>query len=206
MKTISSILVLFLCLTGCKTWEYGDVYYQHIDKGEHYATPSLTLHFTEVWGGKCILEYDSEQMIDLEYNFSYWNKLGGLMPDITDNIGEHQSARLAWRVDPEDTNYFYVGYISYVNNEVERGYLLGYDEEKLRIAVGDEFDARVNKYTDHWGVHVRYGGYEAFKRINDNELKRERFVVVMDMYYGGIPAAPTDIDLTIEVVDTKFIY
>lgn len=198
MKYLTIILLL---LVSCKTWELGDIYTQHIEAGEHHATP-IRLEFTKMWGGLCVLEYDSEQMVDIVENFSYWNKLGGLMPDINDNFGFHQSARMAWRVDPEDTDFFYLGYIIY-NGDVARGYLLDANGEKMRVQVGAEFDARVKNFGYCWGVSAKYNGQNAYKRY-DVDLKKNKNDVVMDLYYGGNVPAPTDIDLTIRVVDTKW--
>ena len=186
---------------SCKTWEFGDIYYQHIEKGEHASKP-VGLEFTKMWGGLCVLEYDPEAMIDTVENFAYWNKLGGLMPDINDNIGHHESARVAWRVDPEDPYYFFLGYIIY-DGEPERGYLLDAEGNNMRIMVGDEFDARVVNYGDHWGISAKHKGQYAFKRY-DTDLKKDKFTVVMFLYYGGNVPAPTDIDLTIKVVDTNW--
>lgn len=201
MKKTLIILLSFVAMFSCKTWEFGDTYMQHIAAGEHFATP-IELHFTKMWGGLCVLEYDPEQMIDTVENFSYWNKLGGLMPDITGNTGFHQSARCAWRVDPEDTDFFYLGYIIY-NGDVERGYLLDDQGEKMRIQVGHEFDARVKNFGYCWGVSAKYNGQYAYKRY-DVDLKKNLNDVVMDLYYGGDVPAPTDIWLTVEVVDTNW--
>lgn len=197
------LILLSIISVSCKTWEYGEVYTQHIEAGKHYAKP-IQLKFTEAWGGLCVLEYDSEEMIDPEENFAYWCKLGGLMPDLTDNIGYHESARMAWRVDPEDTNYFYLGYIIY-HGDVERGYLLDVNGNKMRVRVGDQFDARVIKYRDHWAVSAKYNGQYAYKRY-DIDLKREKFIVGLDLYFGGAVPAPTDIWLTVETVDTNWNY
>lgn len=196
MKKLATILLLFLCMS-CQTWEIGKTYTQHIEAGEHAAKP-IVLKFTKVWGGICTLEYDTELMTVPDG----WSKLGGLMPDINDNIGEKQSARMGWRI-AEDPNYFYLGYIIY-EGEVERGYLLDDHGDKMQVRVGDEFDARVINYGSHWGVSALYNGQHAFKRF-DVKLK-ERFMVGMDLYYGGDKPAPCDIDLTIEVVDTNWNY
>ena len=207
LTLIAILIFMSVIINGCKTWEWGDTINYTIPEGEHaeMGMPFI-IDGTEKWGGEMTLEYNPDEMIDTVENFSYWNKLGGIMPDINDNYGSHQSARAAWRVDPEDTDYFYVGYIVYVQDEPQRGYLLDYDGNKIRIRVGETFFPMVTLYSDRWGVYVRYGNQEGSVRVEDDKLRWERFVVVMDPYYGGNPVAPTDIFISLKIIDTHWNY
>jgi len=212
-KIVGTIILMLLAigLFGCKTWHWGDIIIYEIPKGEHadVGMPSI-IEGTEKWGGEMILEYNPDEMVDEEYNFAYWNKLGGMMPDINDNFteGKHQSARIAWRVDPDDPSYFYVGYIVYVYGETEphRDYLKDSNDQRIRIPVGVEFYPQVIKYDAWWGVYVEYQGTGGYIKIEDDKLKREKFMVVMDPYYGGEPVAPTDIYITLKYIDTTWLY
>jgi len=207
----TAIIISLILLSSCKTWHWGETIEYKIPKGKHADVGMPTIiDGTKKWGGEMTLEYDPEEMVDPEHNFAYWNKLGGIMPDLTDNIfgGSHRSARIAWRVDPEDPYYFYIGYIVYIQGikEPYRNYLLDEEGNKVRIPVGDSFVPMVTQYTDHWGVYVKYNGQEARKRFNDSSLKKEKFLVVMDPYYGGVPVAPTDIYITLTIIDTTWLY
>lgn len=193
------LIILVFILASCETWDYGETYTQHINAGEHYAKP-VTLKFTEVWGGKCTLEYNPEQMTIPDG----WSKLGGIMEKITDNIGEKNSARIAFRADPDDFNYFFLGSYIYDRGEVFRDYLLDMDGQKVRVRVGDEFEARIVPNTTHWGLYVTTGTQQSEYRYNTN-ISRD-LLVQMDLYYGGENPAPCDIDLTIQVVDTNWNY
>jgi len=211
MKKISSILILIFLLTGCKTWDWGEIFYYEILEGNHSGVNMpVIIEGTEKWGGEMTLTYNPGKMIDPVENFSYWNKLGGLMPSLDDNfiVGKHQSARAAWRVDPLDTEYIYIGYIVYVwgQDEPQRGYLLDGDGNKVRVKIRDTFFPVVTQYSDHWGVGVKYNGQLAEIRVNDEELRREKFLVVMDPYYGDNPVAPTTIYIRLEIMDTTWIY
>jgi len=206
MKTLITILLTVICLS-CKTWDWGETFIYKIPKGSHQdISMPVMIEGTEKWGGNITLEYDAEEMICPE-NFAYWNKFGGIMPDLTSNFieGKHQSARLAWRVDPEDTEYFYLGYIVYVWGEKEpyRDYLLN-DGERIRIKTGEQFYGSVVKYDEWWGVFYEYE--TAYIKIDDPKLKGEDLMVVMDPYYGGVPVAPTDITITLEIIDTTWLY
>ena len=205
------VFIMILCLFSCKTWEWGETFNYHIPAGQHsdIGMPMI-IEGTERWGGEMTLDYDPFRMIDTVENFAYWNKFGGIMPDLTDNFipGKHQSARAAWRVDPEDPAYIYMGYIVYVwgREKPYRGYLLDQDSAKVRVPVGETFWPIVTKYSDRWGVYVKYKDQEAEIRVNDKELKREKMMVVMDPYYGGEPVAPTDIYIELKIIDTTWIY
>ena len=157
-----------------------------------------------------ILTYNPERMVDEEYNFSYWNKLGGMMPDITDNWipSKHQSARAAWRINPPVKDSVYLGYIVYVygSEMAQRGYLLTADGERIAVPLGEPFHVFVSKYKTWWGVSAYYGGKEAYIKVTDPMLKRERFLVVMDPYYGGVPTAPTGINISLKIKDTTWMY
>lgn len=210
MRNLIIILALIL-LPGCKLWEWGEIYKYEIPKGKHsdMSTPML-IEGTEVWGGEMVLYYDPEQMVDEEYNFGYWNKLGGMMPDIIDNVieGKHQSARAAWRIDPPVLDSVYLGYIVYIYGleTPERGYLLTDKGERIAVPMGRPFTVFVSKKQEWWSVSARYGGKEAYKRVDDPLLKREKFLVVMDPYYGGHPPAPTNITITLKIKDTTWLY
>ena len=204
-------LVLGFLVGGCKLWEWGATYHYHIPTGKHTdVNCPMLIEETEVWGGEMIMTYNPERMVDTVANFAYWNKLGGMMPDITSNVvtGKHQSARAAWRVDPLDVQYVYLGYIVYVYGleTPDRGYLLTAKGERLRVPVGQPFHVFVSKYKTWWGVSAYYGGIEAYKKVDDPFLKRERFLVVMDPYYGGVPAAPTGISISLKIKDTTWRY
>jgi len=205
------IIITLILLPGCKLWEWGDTYKYEIPKGAHsdVLCPML-IKETKVWGGEMILFYDPVQMVDTVGNFGYWNKLGGMMPDITDNyiVGKHQSARAAWRIDPPEIDRVYLGYIVYIYGVemAERGYLLTSEGERISVPMGRAFHVFVSKYKEWWGVSAYYGGQEAYKKAVDPTLKRERFLVVMDPYYGGEPGAPTNITITLKIKDTKFGY
>lgn len=207
---IIPILALLL-IPGCKTWQWGDTITYHIPEGKHSDSGMpMVIDGTEKWGGYMHMVYNPELMADPAENFAYWNKIGGIMPDITSNLieGKHQSARVAWRVDPEDPGYIYIGYIVYVKGQdaPERGYLLDDEGEKVRVFVGDEFYSSVTNHGSHWGVYVEYGGKKAAIRVDDERLKKEKFYVVMDPYYGGNPVAPTDIFITVTHIDTNWNY
>jgi len=211
MRNILIILIALMLLPACKTWRWGDTVHSHINKGEHHGSERFVIiEGTKKWGGECVLEYNPDEMVDPVENFSYWNKLGGLMPDITDNLieGKHQSARVAWRVDPEDPGYFFIGYIVYVKGQdkPERDYLRDSNNNLIRIPVGAMFKPQVIKYDLWWGIYVDYNGQVAYKKILDENLKREKFLVVMDLYYGGDPVAPTDIDMSLHYIDTTWLY
>lgn len=211
MKKTVLFTAFALLLIGCKTWDYGDTHTYIIPEGKHTTLSSPTLiEGTEVWGGEMTVLFNTEQMIDKEYNFSYWNKLGGLMPDLNDNFipGKHQSARAAWRIDPPDMDYIYLGYIIYVwgQEESQRGYLLSADGTKIKVPVGSPFNICVKQYDNWWGITAHYGGQEAYIKVEEPKLRKERFLVVMDPYYGGVPAAPTAITITLRVMDTTWIY
>jgi len=210
MRNLIIILALIL-LPGCKTWQWGETQHYFIETGEHSdKLGPVLIEGTKVWGGEMIITYNPDRMIDEEYNFSYWNKLGGMMPDITDNWipGKHQSARAAWRIDPTDVSYIYLGYIVYVYGleTPERGYLLTSAGEKIRVPMGEPFRVFVSKSKEWWGVSAYYGGREAYKKAMDPMLKRERFLIVMDPYYGGEPPAPTGINFTLKIKDTNWNY
>ena len=217
-KTILIILligaVLLMLLLGfpmgCKTWDYGNTYRYTIEQGKHSPGEfPIIIQGTERWGGNMVIMYDPDQMIDTVENFSYWNKLGGIMPDITDNWieGKHQSARAAWRVDPEDPAFMYLGYIVYVygQDKPERGYLTDYNEKRIHVPIGAEFFVAVNQYKDHWGVFVDYGGVRAEIKVDDPKLRGEKMMVAMDPYYGGNPVAPTDIEIRLEAIETTLL-
>ena len=206
-----TIILLFACLTSCTIWNWGDTYTFHIEEGKHsdLSTPML-IEGTEVWGGEMTLNYNPSGMVDKTHNFSYWNKLGGMMPDLNDNFieGKHQSARAAWRINPPDMDHIYLGYIVYIRGQdkPERGYLLTYEGERIKVPVGEPFRVYVSQSKEWWGVTAYYGGGEAYIKVDDPTLKREKFLVVMDPYYGGVPAAPTDITITLKIMDTTFLY
>ena len=210
MKNILIILAIAL-LPACKLWEWGETYTYHIPTGKHTdVNCPMIIHETEVWGGEMIMTYNPERMIDTVYNFSYWNKLGGMMPDVLDNFipSKHQSARAAWRIDPLDVQYIYLGYIVYVYGleSPDRGYLLTAKGEKIRVPMGQPFHVFVSKYKTWWGVSAYYGGKEAYVKVTDPMLKRERFLVVMDPWYGGVPTAPTGISISLKIKDTTWLY
>jgi len=210
MRNLIIILALIL-LPGCKLWDWRDTHHYFIEAGKHSDMMSPTLiEGTEVWGGEMILTFDPEKMIDTVYNFGYWNKLGGMMPDLTDNWipGKHQSARAAWRIDPPVTDSVYLGYIVYTYGleMPERGYLLTSKGERIAVPVGAPFHVFVSKSKEWWGITAYYGGKEAYKKAVDPLLKRERFLVVMDPWYGGEPPAPTNIDITLKIKDTTWLY
>ena len=210
MRNLIIILALIL-LPGCKTWRWGDTYHYFIEQGQHsdFLCPSL-IKGTKVWGGEMILTFDPTKMIDTIGNFSYWNKLGGMMPDLTDNWipGKHQSARAAWRIDPPVLDSVYLGYVVYVwgFETANRGYLLTDKGERIAVPVGEPFTVFVQKYAGWWGVVAEYGGKEAYVKVLDDRLKRERFMVAMDPWYGGEPGAPTNIDITLKIKDTNWLY
>jgi len=210
MRNLIIILALIL-LSGCKLWDWGETYHYVIPEGKHTDVKCpMLIPGTQVWGGEMVMTYNPERMVDTVYNFSYWNKLGGMMPDITDNIveGKHQSARAAWRIDPPVTDSVYLGYIVYIwgVETAERGYLLTAEGERIAVPLGKPFHVYVSKYKTWWGISAYYGGKEAYKKVVDPMLKRERFLVVMDPYYGGEPGAPTNITITLKIKDTKFGY
>lgn len=216
MKKILVFVLFFLAfvMLSCKKWESEDFYKEHIKAGNHSPNsfPSL-IEGTKHWGGECTLEYDPSKMVDPEFNFAYWNKLGGLMPDIIDNLleGKHQSARVAWRTDPEDPNYIYLGYIIYVPGEKKpiRDYLYYGDsensdnQEKVRIKNGETFFASVKHCLKSWEMHVCYDEKQGSVVYEDSTLTEEAFLVPLGLYYGGEPPAPTDIYLTIKVQDNS---
>ena len=198
-------------LPGCKLWVWGTTYDYKIAEGMYrdWTCPML-ISETEVWGGEMIITFDPEKMVDTVHNFGYWNKLGGMMPDLTDNWipGKHQSARAAWRIDPPVKDSVYLGYIVYTYGleTPERGYLLTSKGERIAVPVGKPFSVFVSKSKEWWGITAYYGGKEAYKKAVDPMLKRERFLVVMDPWYGGEAAAPTDIDITLKIKDTTWLY
>lgn len=203
------VISLLVVLSGCKIWDWGETYHYVIQAGKHSdKNCPMVIHETEVWGGEMILTYNPERMIDTVYNFSYWNKLGGMMPDITSNMieGKHQSARVAWRINPPDMDHIYLGYIVYVYGKTEpyRDYLLTPEGERIKIAIGQPFHIFVSKKKEWWGI--TYGHDEAYIKIVDTHLKREKFMVVMDPYYGGIPPAPTGINISLKIKDTTWMY
>jgi hypothetical protein len=211
MKKMLTFAIIALLLGSCRTWDYGDTYVQTVEKGDF--SPKLewvVIDGTKVWGGNCTITYTASKMVDSVDNFGYWSKLGGLMPDVGSNYieGLHQSARAAWRVDPEDPNYIYLGYIVYVKGESEpqRGYLKDYNGEKFRVQVGIPFFAHVKNHGEWWGVSVSHGGRSGYVKVIDKALKREKFMVVMNLYYGGTVPAPTDVTLTMEAIDTHWNY
>ena len=208
--TIFATLVAgIVLLSQCKRWEWGETITYTIPEGKHaeFNFPTL-IKGTEVWGGEMIIEYNPDQMIDTTHGFSYWNKLGGMMPDLSSNLipGEHQSARAAWRIDPPDMDHVYLGYIVYVwgQETPERDYLYTPEGEKVRVGIGEPFKIFVSKSKTWWGI--TYGNEEAWKKIEDEELRGEQFMVAMDPYYGGHPVAPTEITITLRVYDTTWIY
>ena len=210
MKNLLIISALVL-LSGCKLWDWGETYYYHIPTGKHSdISCPMIIEETEVWGGEMLLTYNPDRMIDTVENFAYWNKLGGMMPDATSNMieGKHQSARVAWRIDPSDVHYVYLGYIVYKMGleTPERGYLLTAEGEKMRIPMGEPFHVFVSKQKEWWSISVYYGDEDAYKKAEDPFLRREKFMVVMDPYYGGTPAAPTGISFTLKIKDTTWLY
>lgn len=210
MRTLIVILALAL-LPGCKLWEWGATYNYHIPAGKHTdVNCPMVIEETEVWGGEMVMTYNPERMEDTVYDFSYWNKLGGMMPDITDNwiLGKHQSARAAWRINPPVKDSVYLGYIVYVYGQEmpQRGYLLTAKGERIAVPLGKPFHVFVSKYKTWWGVSAYYGGKEAYIKVIDPMLRREKFLVVMDPYYGGEPPAPTGINISLKIKDTTWIY
>lgn len=211
MRKILILLLAVLLLSGCKLWEWGEIYTYYIPAGKHTdVNCPMWIQETEVWGGEMILTYNPERMIDTVYNFSYWNKLGGMMPDVLDNIipGKHQSARVAWRINPPVKDSIYLGYIAYVygKEKPERGYLLTAKGERIAVPLGKPFHVFVSKKKEWWSVSAYYGGKEAYKKVEDPLLKREKFLVVMDPYYGGVPPAPTGIHISLKIKDTTWLY
>ncbi len=207
MKTLLSVLLLSIVLSGCDLWDWGDTVVYIIPEGKHqdFNMPEM-IDGTEIWAGNIVIDYNPKKMTCPE-NFAYWNKLGGMMPDLTSNFieGKHQSARLAWRVDPMDTEYIYLGYIVYVMGEKQphRGYLYTPDSTYVRVKIGEQFYGSVVKYKEWWGVYLAENIYI---KVGDPELKGEDLMVVMTPYYGGKPTAPTDITITITFVDTTWLY
>jgi len=204
------VISLLVILSGCKLWKWGETYHYHIPTGKHSDTNCpMIIHETEVWGGEMIMTFNPERMIDTVYNFSYWNKLGGMMPDITSNMieGKHQSARVAWRINPPDVDHIYLGYIVYVYGKTEpyRDYLLTPEGERIKVSIGEPFYIFVSKNKAGWWG-ITYGHDEAYIKIVDPYLKREKFMVVMDPYYGGTPPAPTGINISLKIKDTTWIY
>jgi len=211
MRKTLIILLAIILLPGCETWNWGETYHYHIPAGEHgdINCPAV-IQETEVWGGEMTMTYNPDRMVDTVYNFSYWSKLGGMMPDITSNFieGKHQSARAAWRLDPTDVSYIYLGYIVYVYGleTPERGYLLTTNGEKVRVPMGSPFHVFVSKAKEWWSISVYHGGKEAYIKVEDEMLKRERFMVVMEPWYGGEPPAPTGINFSLKIKDTTWLY
>lgn len=205
------IISFVVLLSGCKIWEWGETYRYHIPTGKHSdVNCPMIIEETEVWGGEMVMTYNPERMVDTVWNFSYWNKLGGMMPDITDNaaVGEKRSARAAWRINPPDMNHIYLGYIAYKKGveQPERGYLLTAEGERLRVPMADTFHVFVSKKKEWWNISAYYGGKEAYVKVEDPSLKREKFLVVMDPYYGGEPTAPTGINISLKIKDTTWLY
>jgi len=132
------------------------------------------------------------------------------MPDVDANLipDKHQSARVAWRINPTDVSKVYLGYIVYRFGleTPERGYLLTEEGEEICVPMGTPFHVFVSKKKTWWSISAYYNGMEAYKKAEDAMLYRERFMVVMDPYYGGVPTAPTDITITIKVKDTTWLY
>ena len=211
MRSLILTILILVLIPGCKLWKWGETYTYHIPAGKHTdVNCPMMIDETEVWGGEMILTYNPERMVDTVYDFSYWNKLGGMMPDITDNWipTKHQSARAAWRIDPPVKDSVYLGYIVYVYGQemAQRGYLLTAKGERIAVPLGKPFHVFVSKKKEWWSVSAYYGGKEAYVKVEDPLLKRERFLVVMDPYYGGIPVAPTGISISLKIKDTTWLY
>ena len=211
MKKLLILLLAITLLPGCKLWEWGETYHYHIPTGKHAdVNCPMIIHETEVWGGEMILTYNPERMVDTVANFRYWNKLGGMMPDLTSNFltGKHQSARAAWRIDPPMKDSVYLGYIVYIRGQevAQRGYLLTAKGERIAVPLGKPFHVFISKKREWWSVSAYYGGREAYVKVLDPLLKRERFLVVMDPWYGGGPPAPTSIHISLKIKDTTWLY
>jgi len=211
MKRLAIVFFITILFSGCKLWEWGETYHYHIPTGKHSdVNCPMVIEETEVWGGEMIMTFNPDRMVDTVANFAYWNKLGGMMPDITDNvaIGKKQSVRAAWRIDPPVMDSIYLGYVAYKKGieESERGYLLTAKGEKIVVPLGKPFHVFVSKKKEWWSVSAYYGGKEAYVKVVDPLLKREKFLVVMDPYYGGAPPAPTGINISLKIKDTTWLY
>jgi hypothetical protein len=176
-----------------------------IKKGEHNANPILMDHAKEFNALDMFIEYDPSEMADSELGFDHWIILGGLN---SDNL----YVRLTFKIDSEDPNYFYPGYVvkGLNGDEVLSDYFYYKEidgtptDEKAHIKVNQVFSSSVipSSYDMRFGVH--YDNKDWWMKIEPENIQKRGFTPVFEMIYHETLTAPTDITCSGKFSDTNW--